>query len=416
MSLRAIRWSVWSVVVVSSILGTYGVALQVATGTTTYNLGLPMIVLISLFVSGLTVIGAVIISWHPRNLVGWALFLNVITWVPQNVIFGLIASWLEAGSAAFPGFRPALLWLSWTGQPFMLLSLTVLFLHFPSGRLPSPRWRPVVWAAVGALLGTLSLLPLQPRVVDPALGLASPFAVHPLTWANLEPLYWLIIGVAVGCLFAATGSLTLRFRRSRGVERQQLKWIAYSAVPVIVSFTVVGYIDAQETTPFVFWSAVGLMISLLGMGVAIAVAIFRYRLYDIDLIINRSLVYGALSLTLAAIYFGSVAVFQNLIGLAFGQPSPIAIVASTLVVAALFHPLRRRLQQAIDRRFYRARYDGAQMLEHFGTSLSGAVDVDSQADLLLFVVDEALQPSHTSLWVRSQAEGPFAVGELGVQR
>lgn len=416
MSLRAIRWIVWSVVVVSLILGTYGVALQVANGTTTYNLGLPMIVIISLFVSGLTVIGAVIISWHPRNLVGWALFLNVITWVPQNVIFGLIASWLEAGSAALPGYRPALLWLSWTGQPFMLLSLTVLFLHFPSGRLPSPRWRAVVWAAVGALLGTLSLLPLQPRVVDPALGLTSPFAVHPLTWANLEPLYRLIIGVAVGCLFAATGSLTLRFRRSRGVERQQLKWIAYSAVPVIVSFTVVGYIDAQEITPLVFWSAVGLMISLLGMGVAIAVAIFRYRLYDIDLIINRSLVYGALSLTLAAIYFGSVAVFQNLIGLAFGQQSPIAIVASTLVVAALFHPLRRRLQQAIDRRFYRARYDGAQMLEHFGTSLSGAVDVDSQADLLLFVVDEALQPSHTSLWVRSQAEGPLAEGELRLQR
>ncbi len=411
MNPRTIRWLVWSAVAVSFILVAGGMWLQALTGVTEFNLGLPIMVAVGLFVLALTVIGAVIATWHPHNLVGWLLFANVFTSAPQLVFFGLIAYWQQFGSGAFPGLNAALVWLSWTGEPFMLLILTLLFLHFPNGRLPSRRWRFVAWAAIAGLVGTLILNPFKPGEVDPALGMVSPFAADPTQWEVIEPAVVSVTAISLASLFASAASLILRYRRSRGVERQQLKWIAFSAVPVILTFPLPGYFDADFASPELFWSAIAVLISFFGMALAIALAIFRYRLYDIDLIINRSLVYGALSITLAAVYFISVAILQNLIRLLVGQQSPIAIVASTLVVAALFHPLRRRLQRFIDRRFYRARYDGAQMLEHYARTLSGAVEVDSQAELLLFVVGDALQPQHTSMWIRTAADGGSARGQ-----
>lgn len=399
MSSRSIRWIVWTTVAVSFSLNAIGVWLQAVTGLTAFNLGLPFMIATSVFLVSLTVIGAVIATWHPHNLVGWLLFANVITWGPQSALFGLIAYWLEFGSGVFPGLNVALVWLSWTGEPFMLLILTLLFLHFPNGRLPSRRWRYVVWAAIAGLVGRLILDPLEPREVDPALGLASPLAVDPSQWAVIEPIYVSVIAVSLVCLFAAATSLILRFRRSRGVERQQLKWIAFSAVPVILAFPWPGYFSDDPTSPEVFWSGLALIVSLFGMAIAIALAIFRYRLWDIDLVIRRTLVYTILTGCLGLIYLAGVVTVQGLLA----AQSEVAVVMTTLLVAALFSPLRGRIQDFIDRRFYRKKYDADLILRNFASTARDEVDLDELTARLVQQVGRAMQPKFLSIWLSNGA-------------
>jgi hypothetical protein len=219
-------------------------------------------------------------------------------------------------------------------------------------------------------------------------------------------------------LLAALFSVILRLRHARGDERQQLKWFMFAAVPA----TVLGSLDwldsivANFTTDFMFQPVYILYTSglwlpniyagalaLLVIPVCTYIAILRYNLYDIDLVINRTLVYGSLTATLVALYFGGIVVLQRFFVLLTGQKSTLAVVASTLLIAALFTPLRRRIQRFIDRRFYRSKYDARKTLEAFSTQLRDETDLEALSDNLLGVVRETMQPAHVSLWLRPEA-------------
>jgi hypothetical protein len=275
-------------------------------------------------------------------------------------------------------------------------------LLFPDGRLPSPRWRPIAGAAVVviALLGTGTALSPE-DVLSPGVVVASPIRLvegGPL----LDVLGWpsgvFAIGVALACLAAPF----VRFRAASGVERQQLKWFAYGAalIPAVALVAIIGSLVA----PGVLESTAGANLwplSVAGIPIATAVAILRLRLYDIDVLINRTLVYVALSAVLVAAYVVGLAAFQFLLS-PFTAGSPIAVAASTLGVVALFQPLRRRIQALVDRRFYRQRYDAERTLDAFTARLRDQVDLDALRGELLGVVADTLQPTQASVWLREQ--------------
>jgi hypothetical protein len=203
-------------------------------------------------------------------------------------------------------------------------------------------------------------------------------------------------------MLISAASLLMRLRRAVGVERQQIKWFAYVAA-VAASGAILSYTISEVTgSVWLRWAGEAIMIvSLLGIPIAMGIAILRYRLYEIDLIINRTLVYGLLTATLALLYFGSVTALQYLFSLLTGQGDTLAIVASTLVIAALFNPLRRRIQRFIERLFYRRKYDAAKTLEAFGSKLRDETDLEKLCEDMGEVVNETMQPSHISLWLKS---------------
>jgi hypothetical protein len=237
------------------------------------------------------------------------------------------------------------------------------------------------------------LLALAPwDLLDPGVPARNPFGIEGLRDIGVAvPIPIFLTGIPT--MLLSVSSLVLRFRRSRGEERQQIKWFVYAGILVVGALFV----------PLLVPGAASSLLQLLVMPtlpVAAGVAILRYRLYDIDRIINRTLVYGALTVTLVLIYVGSVIGLQYVLRALTGQESQLAVVVSTLAIAALFNPLRRRLQSFIDRRFYRRRYDAALVLAAFGARLREEVDLDTLGDDLLAVVRETMQPARLSLWVR----------------
>jgi hypothetical protein len=286
---------------------------------------------------------------------------------------------------------------TWVWAPGVMMLLSFLPLYFPDGRLISPRWRWVLGSAlfVSVFLTIQSaLLPGDPR----GSGLVNPLGVE-----ALEPVLDLsdpiMFAPYFAVLFASAVSLVVRFRRSAGVERQQIKWLAYTVSVIPVWFLVNPVI---VDNPFLVGAIDALLFA--GVPVATAIAILRFRLYDIDVVINRTLVYGVLTATLAGVYFGSVVSLQYLFRSFTGQESQLAVVASTLAIAALFHPLRRRIQAFIDRRFYRRKYDAVKTLEAFSVKLREETDLDALNGELVAVVEETMQPAHVSLWLRSPQE------------
>ena len=278
--------------------------------------------------------------------------------------------------------------------------LPLLVLVFPTGRLPSRRWRPAVWAFAGGLVLYLGLYLLQPGPIGNDLP-ANPLGVG---WAKrlLER-----IGPVLGLLFTlfvvlVLVSLVLRFRRARGDERQQLKWFTFAAALTALLPPALGGLAEQAGAPLVgavFFSLVTVMLP-----VAIGVAILKYRLYDIDRVINRTLVYGLLTVLLAGVYAGAVLVLGQVFG-GVGRDTPSwAVAGATLAVAALFQPARRRIQAAVDRRFNRRKYNTAKTIEAFATRLRDQVDLDTLSAELLAVVDQTMEPTRVSLWLR--ASGP----------
>jgi hypothetical protein len=199
--------------------------------------------------------------------------------------------------------------------------------------------------------------------------------------------------------FASAASLVVRFRRSGSVERQQIKWLAFAAVAVPVWFLTNAPIEAASRTLFDVMEA---LIFVALIPVAAGVAILRYRLYDIDVIINRTLVYGSLTATLVAAYFGGIVVLQRLFVVLTGERSTLAVVASTLLIAALFNPLRSRVQRFVDRRFYRRKYDAAKTLDAFNARLREEIDLEALSDDLVGVARGTVQPAHVSLWLRPE--------------
>jgi hypothetical protein len=248
----------------------------------------------------------------------------------------------------------------------------------------------------------------------PGLGpIRNPLGMEMAT-GTLESALNLVTGVlmaAVGLIAAA--SMFVRLRRAEGVERQQIKWFAYAAAVFVLSLSL--YMGEATyklvSAPWFTWVGWALTLaSLLGTSVAVGVAVLKYRLYEIDTLINRTLVYGALTAILAALYFGGIAVLQRVFVALTGQKSTLAVVASTLLIAALFQPLRRRIQGFIDRRFYRSKYDARKTLEAFSAKLRDETDLDALSDDLVGVVRETMQPDHVSLWLRSDTT-PNLIGD-----
>ncbi|MDQ3375343.1 MAG: hypothetical protein M3533_00390 [Actinomycetota bacterium] len=345
------------------------------------------------------VMGALLVALRPDNLVGW--ILSAV---------GLMVGVLPAGEAY------AAYVMTTRGQPdalavagvwangwywFLLLSLAFIFLplYFPDGRLPSRRWLPV---AVLAGVATAAMVVLG-ALADTLRGQNVPYRIeNPIGIEGLAPVEDLPVFAVFGGIFlvvtlGAAASVVVRFRRSRGIERQQLKWFLYAAALIPVS------VESEFLPGLVGDLMFGLL--LVGLPAAIGIAVLRYRLYDIDVVINRTLVYGSLTAMLVAAYFGGVATTQTVFRLLTGQEQQpqIAVVVSTLVIAALFQPLRRRIQAFIDRRFYRQKYDATKTLEAFSSKLRDETDLNALNDDLVRVV-ETVQPTHVSLWLRSPTE------------
>jgi hypothetical protein len=277
--------------------------------------------------------------------------------------------------------------------------IVFLVLLFPDGQLPNPRWRWFAW---------FSLLLILVGTISQALAPGSVYylrAIHnPLGVEGLPNVGELIQTVNFTLVFVSAGSLFVRRLRARGVERQQLKWFTYTSTLAISGAILTYTISEALGALWLKWAGYALMqVGLVGVPISMGIAILRYRLYEIDLLINRTLVYGALTATLGALYFGDIVLLQRVFVVLTGEKSTLAVVASTLVIAALFSPLRRRIQGFVDRRFYRSKYDAGKTLEAFSAKLRDATDLDALSGDLKAVVAETMQPAHVSLWLRPDA-------------
>jgi hypothetical protein len=272
---------------------------------------------------------------------------------------------------------------------------------FPEGRLLSGRWRPLLWMAALSTAIVAVGLALEPGPLDEFPVVRNPFGIEVGPVMNLIGSVG-ILGMVL-CLLAAGLSLVLRLRRSRGVQRQQLKWVAYAAAVVaIVQVGSIMYFLVFRTSPMVL--AVLVIAALAAIPVAAAIAILKYRLYDIDRLINRTLVYGVLTALLAVVYAAMVLIPAQLVGGSGAEPPTWVVAGATLAVAALFQPARLRIQQGVDRRFNRRKYDTAQTIEAFSARLRDQVDLDTLAAELLTVVDQTMQPTTASFWLRTSTE------------
>ncbi|MDP9321810.1 MAG: hypothetical protein M3P16_12010 [Chloroflexota bacterium] len=335
-------------------------------------------------------LGLAIAFRQPRNAVGW-IFLVSGACAGSYELALMYSAYVYLVNPGLPGGEWAAWLSSWLWLPTTGLIPTFLFLLFPDGRLPSPRWRPVAWYAGIALAifsGTVALLPGPlpglPSVPNPL----SPFSGQVTIGEVLLPLFTVLFVAVILCVAA----LVRRFRRSRGVERLQMKWIAYASG----LYAVAVFLDSN----FVYkpFEIIDLLV-INAIPVAAGVAIFRYRLYDIDLLINRTLVYALTTAAIGAAFFGGIILLQSLLRPMTGG-SEIAVAVSTLASFALFQPFRRRIQSSVDRRFYRARYDAGRMLDTFSGQLANEVDLDALRGDLLTIVSDAMQPVHASLWLR----------------
>jgi len=343
------------------------------------------------------VVGGLVASRRPTNVVGWLFLGGAACLALQEIAYEYSAYGLLTEPGALP-FAQMMAWVAvWTGPLSAILIFVILPFYFPDGRLVSSRWRPVVWLVVSAGAVELVLYSLIPSEAYET-GIANPLGVE-----ALQPYLGIIqdLGLALwlGLILVAVVSLVVRFLRSRGEERQQLKWFTYAVSIMLIWFCTNWPISAAM--PDLFLVLDSLVIS--GVPVAVGIAVLRYRLYDIDVVINRTLVYGSLTVILTAVYFGGVATTQTILHTLTGQEElpQLAIVASTLAIAALFSPLRRRIQSFIDRRFYRNKYDATKTLEVFSSRLRDETDLEALSDDLVGVVRETMQPTHVSLWMRT---------------
>jgi hypothetical protein len=388
-----LAWSLWALSVALTALGLLLLVLNLSyPDVHVYDYWLENTLSAVLF----STVGAIVSSRRPENPVGWLLCLvglanGVGHFSSQYAIYALLAqpNSLPAG--------PAMAWISsWILPPIIGLQV-FSFLLFPTGRLPGRGWRWLAWLTVAFVVaGVIS----SAFSLDANAGLGP--VQNPLGIEGFSKIYEEVVLTASSGLYVAVAlSLFVRLRRAGGVERQQIKWFAYAVVATVVGITIAYAIPETIDTPLWFeWAGYALVVATTpAIPVSIGIAILRYRLYDIDRIINRTLVYGSLTVTLVALYFGGVVVLQRLFVVLTGQRSTLAVVASTLLIAALFNPLRHRIQEFIDRRFYRRKYDAAKTLEEFGATLRDATDLDGLAEELTGVVRETVQPSHISFWL-----------------
>jgi hypothetical protein len=343
--------------------------------------------------------GALIVSRRPGHPIGWLLCAfgligGLTDFATEYAIYGLITR---------PGAVPAAGAVAWLASWMFALELAPLaglLVLFPSGRPPSPPWRLVLWlAGLGgalAIVGALALWPLrgisllQLRTPDPGGVLAMAY--------NLG--FW----AAMAALLAAVAALVVRFRRSRGAERQQIKWLVYAVLLIVVCFPLPALLGSMIGSELAADVVYALLVAPIP--VAVGVAILKYRLYDIDRLINRTLVYGLLTALLGAVYASLVLVLGQVFGGVGRDPPSWAVAGATLAVAALFQPARRRIQAVVDRRFNRRKYNAAQTVEAFSARLRDEIDLDALSAELLAVADQTMQPTTVSLWLRPAPQVP----------
>jgi hypothetical protein len=397
MSARRLAWSLWAAALV---LAAVALVFRILNDGTAHSnaLGSPTLdaVLGILFLTFPTV-GALIASRRPENLIGWLFLLAGVGAQLEDALlgYGTYALLVEPGTlpgGAVAGLVADLIWI-----PTLVMTLSLLLLLFPTGHPPSPRWRPLVWViALGAALYVVC------TAINPAPLYFFESTPNPMGIEGAGDIPQTIVDLTGGpfllTTIAAAVSLFLRFRSARGEERQQIKWLVYT-VAVLVASTPLLVALGGVAIGGVLVSDLLFALLVYGVPIAVGAAILRHRLYDIDVVINRTLVYGALTATLAAAYLGSVLLLQLALS-PLTEDSGLAIAGSTLAVAALFRPARARIQSAVDRRFYRRRYDAARTLEGFGARMRDQVELDALGAELRGVVAETMQPAHVSLWLR----------------
>jgi hypothetical protein len=341
-------------------------------------------------------VGALVLSKRPRHPVGWLLLYIGFALALNDVLF----AYADYAVYAHPGSLPAGVWSGWLGaslDPVFIMAVALVLLLFPDGRPPSRRWRPAVLLVLGtAVLGSLHAALKQGPVYADTFPADNPAGVDAISGISDRVDDLIIVPFALAILLSAA-SVIVRFRRSRGEERQQMKWLAFAAALLMAAF--VGGIGIASALGHPDLAG-GLMgVALAVVPVAIGIAILRYRLYEIDRIVSRTLVYGALTVVLGAAYAGLVLVGQWAFASVAGG-SKLVIAVSTLAVAALALPLRRRLQRVVERRFYRRRYDAQRTLEAFGARLREQVQLETLRGDLCAAVEDTMEPACVALWLK----------------
>jgi hypothetical protein len=424
-----LAWSLWALcvaLIALTLLLDFLTGEVIPAGVPGERPGLGFAVLTGVLSLAYPTVGTLIASRLPTNPIGW-IFCGMGLLYGAGRFTTAYADYALTENFTFPGGES----VAWFSSCLWFATLTLgvfLILLFPDGQLPSRRWRIVAWAALfGAALSTLGtafmpdkLIVTHPYVDNPfgVIGVVGGFTTYELFGASRFLGMTLLLTSSLAVLF----SLILRLHHTRGIERQQIRWFLFAAVPLTVFLGLIeldllilnltydfylrfDFLFNNGTSIFPSWEAFRdvqfvAVFALLSTPVFTYIAILKYRLYDIDVVINRTLVYGSLTTMLVALYFGGIVVSQRVFVLLTGQQSTLAVVASTLAIAALFVPLRRRVQGFVDRRFYRRKYDARKTLEAFSTKLRDETDLDALSDDLVGVVRETMQPAHVSLWLR----------------
>jgi hypothetical protein len=410
MSRRTAVWLAWSLAGLSLAMFVGGVVLFVlvwVAGSPDDRTTVDYVSKLLVYVPFLAfpIVGALVASMRPGNAIGWVSLLSGLFWTSPALGDGFIAYELATTGTitSLTKLLDALIegiWPLSVGLPGVYMILL-----FPDGRLPSRRWRPFAWFA-GAMIVLVPVFFFLPGKEH----------LERYPWLSIVASFVLLVLPA--CILASAISLVLRYRRANAEAREQIRWLAFAASFVGVVyfgnvltqlFFAPDSLTTNGTTPL--WVSLErflLVLSIAGVPTAVGFAILKYRLYDIDIIINRALVYGPLTVSLAIVYFGCVTAAQALFRTLTGQQQQpqLVVVASTLAIAALFNPLRHRIQSFIDRRFYRRNYDARKILEAFSAKLRDETDLDSLNAELMTVVRESMQPEHASLWLRPNTESP----------
>src|SRR5215216_5092244 len=393
MSGHTASWLAWSTCALSLALTALSVlliSLLLRSDATIYYYWLET----SMVSVGYATVGAVVASRLPESPIGWLFCAIGLCFGVSHFSAEYAAYALLAPSPSLPGGE-AFAWLTSWVWVFGLGLIVYLDLLFPNSRLPSARWRWFARFTAIVLLPAAILAALSPGLILSS-TLNNPLGIEALPNASKEIEAFMYALVAVGA-----SSMLARLRHAGRIERQQIKWFAYATAVAISGVILKNVVYPPVGVMWVWW--VGLVLTAVGVvssPIAMGVAIFRYRLYGIDILINRTLVYGSLTATLVALYFAVVVLLQSLFVVLIGEKSTLAVVASTLVIAALFNPFRGRIQSVVDRRFYRRKYDARKTLESFSTQLRNETELKALSDDLVGVVRETMQPAHVSLWLR----------------
>jgi len=360
------------------------------------------------------VTGILILRRQPRNTIGWLLqgigFVWSLSFFADNyVVYGAL---VNPGSLPGPEVVAALAAGSWA--PPIGLMATFLILLYPNGRLPSPRWRPIAWLSAANIVAVTAIVVLAPGQLEDS---SIPNLRNPLGLESAETVLRVFLPVTLSLLafsvVACAVALVRRYRRSHGVERMQLRWLAAAGALVAATYLITILASLPTSTGLYSdqspaWVGLLQTVSILSfvlIPTAIGIAVLRHGLYDLDVVINRTLVYGSLSATLAGVYLASVLLLQFLLSPLTDQ-SDLAVAGSTLAVAALFRPARSRIQSLVDRRFYRSRYDAARTLDAFAGQLRHDLNLDAVGTDLCLAVGETVQPTLVSLWLRPEVRKP----------